>query len=99
MILHVTAAEYLCDYTVALTFNDGRSGVADLADSLGEGVFQPLQEIALFSQLRLDPELQTITWPNAVDLAPEYLYFKAFGGDPTLRGQFEDWGYLEKAAA
>mgnify|MGYP000013991361 CR=1 FL=1 len=99
MILHITAAEYLSDYKVALSFNNGRCGVADLADSLDQGVFQPLQDISLFSQLTLDAELQTISWPNGVDLAPEYLYFKAFGDDPALRAQFEAWGYLERAAA
>ena len=53
----------------------------------------------MFRQLTLDAELQTICWPNGVDLAPEYLYFKAFKDDPALRPQFEAWGYLEKVAA
>ena len=99
MILHVTAAEYLSDYKVALSFNNGRSGVVDLSDSLGQGVFQPLQQLSMFRQLTLDAALQTICWPNGVDLAPEYLYFKAFKDDPALRPQFEAWGYLEKVAA
>jgi len=99
MILHVTAADYLDAYRIALSFNDGRSGIADLGDALAEGVFQPLQDIALFRQFKIDGDLQTIVWPNGVDLAPEFLYFKAFGGDPGLRPQFEAWGYLRQEAA
>lgn len=99
MILHVTAAEYLTDFKVRLSFNDGRSGIADLSDSLAQGVFKPLQDISIFQQLKLDTELQTVKWPNGADLAPEYLYFKAFGDDPSLRSKFEGWGYLERVAA
>jgi len=33
MILHITAAEYLHDYKLAVTFDNACSGVADLADA------------------------------------------------------------------
>lgn len=33
MILHITAAEYLHDYKLAVTFDHACSGVADLADA------------------------------------------------------------------
>ncbi|WP_222862038.1 DUF2442 domain-containing protein [Zoogloea oleivorans] len=47
MILHITAAEYLHDYTLAVSFNNGQKGIADLTDALGQGVFQSLREIGL----------------------------------------------------
>jgi hypothetical protein len=37
-------------------------------------MFEPLQDESLFSQLRFDPEADTIVWPNGADLAPEYLH-------------------------
>lgn len=94
MILHVTKAKYIGDYKVEVTFNDGRKGVADLQDALSGPVFKPLRDKSLFSQLKVDEELETISWPNGADLAPEYIYFKAFRKEPELRDKFRKWGYI-----
>ncbi|MDQ3775076.1 MAG: DUF2442 domain-containing protein [Pseudomonadota bacterium] len=94
MILHVVNAKYLKDYEVEVAFNDGRKGVADLSDSLCGPMFEPLRDKRLFAQLRVDEELQTIAWPNGADLAPEYVYFRAFHEDRDLQDQFKQWGYL-----
>lgn len=93
MFLHVTKVEYLHDYAIRVTFNDGRRGEADLEDALRGPVFEPLKDKILFSQVSVDPELETVVWPNGADLAPEFLYFKAFHDDPALAKQFEEWGY------
>lgn len=94
MILHVVNAKYLKDYEVEVAFNDGRKGVADLSDSLWGPMFEPLRDKRLFAQLKVDEELQTIAWPNGADLAPEYVYFRAFHEDLDLQDQFKHWGYL-----
>lgn len=95
MILHVTEAKYIAGgYKVKVSFNDGRKGIADLSDALRGPVFEPLKEKAYFSRLRVDEELETITWPNGADLAPEYIYFRAFKDDPALQEQFKEWGYI-----
>ena len=99
MILHLTEAEYLRNYQVAVTFDNGRSGIADLTELLDQGVFKTLQDIALFSKVAVDPALRTIAWPNGLDLAPEYVYYQAFKHEPELQEQFEAWGYVEKSAA
>jgi uncharacterized protein DUF2442 len=72
-ILHVTAAKYLGGYRVWIEFSDGTSGEADLSASLRGPVFEPLKDIALFGQVKFNPEMDTIVWPNGADLAPEYL--------------------------
>jgi len=72
-ILHVTDAEYLGDFRVWLQFSDGTSGEVDLSPKLWGPMFEPLKDKALFSQVRFDPEMDTIVWPNGADLAPEYL--------------------------
>jgi hypothetical protein len=94
MFLHVTEATYLEGYKVAVSFNDGRTGIVDLSAALKGPVFEPLKDLSVFSQLRVDGELETIVWPNGADLAPEYIYFQTFRGSPDLEGQFRKWGYI-----
>lgn len=74
MILHVTDVQYLKDYQLSLTFNDGLSGIVDLSNELWGVMFEPLKDKALFSQVKLDRELDTIVWSNGADLAPEFLH-------------------------
>jgi hypothetical protein len=94
MILHVTDAKYLEDYRIEVSFNDGKKGTVDLSQSLRGTVFEPLKNKKIFSQFKIDHELDTIVWPNGADLAPEYLYFQAFKNVPNLQDQFKKWGYI-----
>ena len=94
MILHVTDAKYLEDYRVEVSFNDGRKGIADLYEVLRGPVFEGLKDKSKFSQLRFDEELETIVWPNGADLAPEYIYFRAFKDDKEMQEVFKKWGYI-----
>ena len=99
MFLHITKAQYLSDYKVAVTFNNGKTGIADLASALQGGVFEALKDKSEFAKLSVDTELETIGWPNGADLAPEFVYFQAFKDDAELQPQFEAWGYTAKSAA
>jgi len=72
-MLHVKSVKYVSDYTIWLSFDDGSDGHVDLKDSLKGPIFQPLKKLSIFSKLSVDPELETIVWPNGADLAPEYL--------------------------
>lgn len=71
-------------YTVYVRFEDGTGADVDLG-YLTEygGVFDPLRDLAYFRQLRADPELGTIVWPNGADIAPETLYAHARRGATT----------------
>jgi hypothetical protein len=40
-------------------------------------MFEPLKDENVFAQATIDPELETVTWPNGADLAPEFLYRQA----------------------
>jgi len=94
MFLHVTNAKYLEDYKIEVSFNNGREGIADLSDALNGKIFEPLKNKTVFSSLVIDKELDTIVWPNGVDLAPEYIFFQAFKNEPELQNQFKEWGYI-----
>ena len=70
----VTAVEYLKDYTLRLTFDDGSERVVALADKLWGAMGEPLRDPTYFRQVRVDPELRTIVWPNGFDLDPDVLH-------------------------
>jgi len=99
MFLHVTEAKYIDGYKVELSFNDGRHGTADLADSLRGPVFEPLKDKTLFSDFRVDEELETIVWSTGADMAPEYLYYQAFKENQELQEQFKRWRYIAEQCA
>jgi hypothetical protein len=56
---------------------DQTVGEVDLTDREWPGVLEPLGGADYFSDVRVDPELGTIAWPNGVDLPPEPLYEEA----------------------
>ena len=67
-------AEYLSDYKIKIWFEDGAVGVVDLEKELWGEVFEPLKDVLVFQDFRIDKELQTIVWSTGADLAPELLY-------------------------
>jgi len=72
-MLRVTQVKYIDSYSLGIWFDDGTNGVIDLHDHLNGPMFEPLKDVDFFKQVFIDPELDTITWPNGVDLAPEFL--------------------------
>jgi uncharacterized protein DUF2442 len=76
MFPRVTQVRHLGEYRLELSFKDGTQGELDLRERIvgRKGVFVPLQDIAFFKQVRVDPEAGTIVWPNGVDLCPDVLY-------------------------
>ncbi|MBI5741264.1 MAG: DUF2442 domain-containing protein [Nitrospirae bacterium] len=76
MILHVKEARHLHDHVIWLRFNNGAEGEIDLKDELEGEMFEPLKDVEIFKSFKVDPEIETIVWPNGADLAPEFLYEK-----------------------
>jgi len=70
----VLEARYVRDYVVWLRFRDGTSGEVDLQPALRGPVFEPLKDVSYFRQFTIDPEFETLTWPNGADIAPEFLH-------------------------
>ncbi len=81
MPARITTVDYLGDYRLRLTFVDGAAGDVDLRDWIVNrgGVFQPLEDPRVFQQVRVNPELETIAWPNGVDFCPDVLHHLATG--------------------
>jgi hypothetical protein len=80
----VRDAEYLGDYELLLTFEDGSSRRVDLEPYLDGEIFEPLRDVTYFRTVRVDPELDTIVWENGADFSPHFLY--EIGEDVTGSG-------------
>ncbi|MHB9029923.1 MAG: DUF2442 domain-containing protein [Candidatus Latescibacterota bacterium] len=76
MFLHVTQVMYLKNFQIRLEFNNGEVKDLDLKDELYGEIFEPLQDVAFFKKVFVNPVTGTIEWPNGADFAPEFLYEK-----------------------
>ena len=93
-MLSIINANYQDNYKISLEFNDHKNGVVDLKDFILNGKIKPfkqLQDIEKFKRFKVD---YTLKWNDDLDLAPEYLYFKAFETDNSLTEKFQGWGYI-----
>ncbi len=89
MNFNVVKANYIKDYQIELTFQDGSIGIADLIGYVGKGeVFDNFQDKEYFKNFRI--EFGTLTWGNGeTDIAPETLYSKATGKTILLEEELE----------
>ena len=85
----VAAAHALPGRRLELTFADGVQAVLhmDTLITRYEGVFAPLRDEAFFNQVRVDPELGSIVWPNGADVCPDVLYSHATGKPIIVNGE------------
>ena len=70
----VRDVDYVSDYKLMLTFEDGSVKLADLEPYLDGSIFEPLKDVSYFRTVRLDSELDTIVWENGADISPDFLY-------------------------
>lgn len=71
----VRAVGILPDWQLAVTFNDGLSGIVDvsvLVNGPDAGIFERLRDPDFFAKAFLD--CGALTWPNGADIAPDAMY-------------------------
>ena len=75
-IINITDVEPLEGLRIRATFSDGAIKEIDLSDLMARGgVFAPIRERReVFERVHVNPETQTVEWPDEVDLDPEVLY-------------------------
>ncbi len=71
-ILSITDAQYVRDYILRLTFNDGAVKLVDFTPLMQKGICKKLQDLDYFRNFTLDPF--TVDWNNEIGFAPESLY-------------------------
>ena len=77
----IISLDVLKDYRLALTFDDGTSGTADLSGLVGKGVFACWSDGSVFANVRIGPSGELV-WGERVDLCPDALYLKVTGKQP-----------------
>ena len=71
----VTKAIPQKDYTLIITFEDGKTGVYDFKPNLTRTIFKKQRNIDFFMQAKA--LYGTVVWPDDSDIAPEHLYEKS----------------------
>jgi hypothetical protein len=74
--VRIEHVEALPGYRLRLGLSDGRTIERDFAAELAAPIGPmdaPLQDPSFFAQVRLDPELETVVWPNGYDMDPDVL--------------------------
>ncbi len=71
-ILKIIKAEYVRDYILRLTFNNGEVGLMDFTPLMDKGICQKLRDIDYFKSFTLDHF--TVDWNNEIGFAPRFLY-------------------------
>ena len=89
MLKDIVQVEPLVGYRLHLRFEDGVEGSVDVAELIEfTGIFAPLRDHDTFLQVRVNPDLGTICWPNGADLDPDVLYAQVTG-EPVLIPELE----------
>jgi len=70
----VTSFKIHAPYTLRVGFDDGTEQVINFQPILAGELFGPLRDLARFNQVRIDPEVHTLVWPNGADFDPATLH-------------------------
>ena len=65
-------------YKIRVDYADGVTGIVDLSDSVGRGVFAPLQDAAFFKKVHIGDHGQ-IAWTDEIEICPDAAYLEITG--------------------
>jgi len=89
-IYRVCSFQKVAPFTLCVQFDDGTSQIIDFHPVLKGELYSPLQEPTLFDQVRIDPEVHTLVWPNGADFDPAILHNWSESG-PALEALAKQW--------
>ena len=53
-----------------IAFDDRTEQAIDFQPILAAELYRPLRDVCIFNQVRIDPEVHTLVWPNGADFDP-----------------------------
>lgn len=68
----VTDVKARNDYTLILTFQNGKRKIYNALPLLEEKIYAPLKDLAFFLTVKVSGD--SIAWNDEIDIAPEHLY-------------------------
>ncbi|HJQ79208.1 MAG TPA: DUF2442 domain-containing protein [Lacipirellulaceae bacterium] len=79
-------------YTLRVRFDDGTEQVIDFRPMLAGALYGPLSDLTVFNQVRIDPEVRTLVWPNGADFDPAILHDWATHA-PAMIARAQQWNH------
>ena len=73
-ICRVRSFEIVSAYTLRVRFDDYTEQTIDFQPILAGELYGPLRDLELFNRVRIDPEVETLVWPNGADFDPATLH-------------------------
>jgi hypothetical protein len=73
-IHRVLSFDIVAPYILRVRFDDNSEQTVDFEPVLAGELFGPLRDLELFNQVRVDPEVETLVWPNGADFDPATLH-------------------------
>ena len=89
-IYRVSSFQKIAPFTLSIQFDDGTSQDIDFRPVLEGELYGPLRDPTLFAQVRIDPEIHTLVWPNGADFDPAILHNWPESG-PALKALAARW--------
>lgn len=81
----VTGFEIIAPYTLRIEFNHESIQIINFWPMLRGVLYTPLRDLAIFNQVRLDPEEGNLIWPNGADFDPATLHDWAVVGEAMIK--------------
>jgi hypothetical protein len=94
-MVRVIAFEIVGLYTLRVIFDDGAERIINFEPVLHGYYYAPLRDLSFFNQVRLDPEVHTLVWPNGADFDPATLYNWLEGDGAELAQKAARWPELQ----
>ena len=73
-IYRVRSFDIVSAYTLSVRFDDHTEQTIDFRPILAGELYRPLRDPELFNQVQIDPEVETLVWPNGADFDPATLH-------------------------
>ena len=73
-VYRVRSFDIVAPYTIRVRFDDNTEQTIDFRPVLAGELYGWLRDPKLFNQVRIDPDVETLVWPNGADFDPATLH-------------------------